>query len=110
MTARERWPMVWVWRCLLPERCGTFCRIVHRQADLGSVQGGAGTVTVEFELDGYSTAAPRKAMRRRPEPRPKNPAAVSLGRSGGIAFASKLSPEARTLIGMRLAAARWGRT
>lgn len=42
----------------------------------------------------------------------KNPAAVALGRRGGLkggrARAEKLTPEQRTAIARRAAAARWG--
>jgi hypothetical protein len=44
---------------------------------------------------------------------PKNPAAVSLGRLGGLkggkARASALSPEKRAEIARKAAAARWGK-
>jgi hypothetical protein len=49
----------------------------------------------------------------RPEDDGKDPAAVSLGRRGGLkggkARAAKLTPEQRGAIAKRAAAARWGR-
>ncbi len=52
-----------------------------------------------------------------PSPRPdegKDPAAVSLGRRGGLkggrARADKLTPEQRSAIARKAAAARWGET
>jgi hypothetical protein len=50
-----------------------------------------------------------------PEPAPvKNPNAVALGKLGGVkggkARAAKLSPEERSAIAKKAAAARWGRT
>ena len=46
-----------------------------------------------------------------PEPSTKNPAAVSLGRLGGLkggkARADKLTPEERTAIAKKAAAKRW---
>jgi hypothetical protein len=46
-------------------------------------------------------------------PRPKNPAAVALGKLGGVkggkARAAKLSPERRREIAAKAAAKRWGR-
>jgi hypothetical protein len=49
----------------------------------------------------------------KPEPPQKNPAAVSLGRLGGLkggkARADSLSPENRKLIARKAAEARWGR-
>ena len=38
----------------------------------------------------------------------KNPAAVALGRMGGKARASKLTPERRSEIAKKAAAKRWG--
>lgn len=50
----------------------------------------------------------------RPSPAEKNPAAVALGRLGGLkggkARAEKLSPERRTEIAQLAAAARWKKT
>lgn len=50
--------------------------------------------------------------RHKPEERPKNAAAVELGRMGGLkggkARAEKLSPERRAEIARKAAAARWG--
>ena len=47
-----------------------------------------------------------------PEPRPKNPAAVALGRLGGLAGgkarAAKLTPEERRDSARKAALARWG--
>jgi hypothetical protein len=47
-----------------------------------------------------------------PEPPAKDPAAVELGRRGGLiggkARAAKLSPEQRSEIAKKAAAARWG--
>jgi len=49
----------------------------------------------------------------RPEDREKDPAAVSLGRRGGLkggkARAAKLTPERRAEIARKAAAARWGK-
>ena len=49
-----------------------------------------------------------------PKGREKNPAAVALGKLGGAvggrARAAKLSPEERSGIARRAAAARWGKT
>ncbi len=46
-----------------------------------------------------------------PEAKPKNPAAVALGRLGGLkggaARAAKLSPQKRTRIAAKAAKARW---
>lgn len=48
------------------------------------------------------------------KPDTRDPAAVSLGRRGGLkggkARAAKLSPEQRSEIAKKAAAARWGRT
>lgn len=48
----------------------------------------------------------------RPDERPKNPAAVELGRMGGLkggkARAAALTPERRAEIARKAAAARWG--
>jgi hypothetical protein len=49
-----------------------------------------------------------------PEPKPKNPAAVALGRLGGLkggkARAKKIAPEQRSDIARRAAKARWKKT
>ena len=46
-----------------------------------------------------------------PEPKPKNPAAVALGRlgglKGGLARAAKLGPKKRSAIAAKAAKARW---
>ncbi len=56
--------------------------------------------------------ATREEPRQKPEEREKDPAAVALGRKGGLkggnARAAKLSAAERSAIARRAAAARWG--
>ena len=54
-----------------------------------------------------------QAPKYTPQEKPKNPAAVALGRlgglKGGIARAAKLSPKKRSQIAAKAAAKRWGK-
>jgi hypothetical protein len=54
-----------------------------------------------------------QAPKYQPEEKPKNPAAVVLGRLGGLkggaARAAKLGPKKRSQIAAKAAAARWGK-
>jgi hypothetical protein len=66
------------------------------------------------DLNAMAAAIVDQATSDEPEPDPdegKNPAAVELGRlggkKGGRARAEKLSPEQRSAIARRAAAARW---
>lgn len=62
---------------------------------------------------GDATGEPVLPPCEEPEEAPKNAAAVELGRLGGLkggkARAAKLTPEERSAIAKRAAAARWGR-
>ena len=53
-----------------------------------------------------------QAPKFQPEVKPKNPAAVALGRlgglKGGVARAAKLVPQKRSQIAAKAAKARWG--
>jgi len=46
-------------------------------------------------------------LNQMPKPKKKNPAAVALGRKGGRRSRVNLSPEERTELGKKAAAARW---
>jgi hypothetical protein len=66
-------------------------------------------IVAAFEVVEKLTGGTRSP--RKPRPAQKNAAAVSLGRLGGLkggkARAAKLSPEQRSEIARRAAAARW---
>ncbi|TAJ17317.1 MAG: hypothetical protein EPO65_11405 [Dehalococcoidia bacterium] len=62
---------------------------------------------------GEATGAPKRTRKAPPKPPEKNPAAVELGRLGGLkggkARAAKLSPEQRSDIARKAAQIRWQR-
>jgi len=67
------------------------------------------------DLNSLAASIVSDATDETPEPEPddgKDPAAVALGRKGGLkggnARAAKLSPEQRSEIAKKAAAARWG--
>jgi hypothetical protein len=69
------------------------------------------------DLNRLAFSIVENASSEEPEPDPdegKNPAAVQLGRQGGLkggkARAEKLTPEQRSEIARKAAAARWGNT
>lgn len=58
-------------------------------------------------------AQPQRMRPKKPKPKKKNPAAVALGRLGGLkggkARAEKLTPEQRAEIAQKAAAKRWAK-
>ena len=69
------------------------------------------------DLNALAASIVNEATDESPEPEPddgKDPAAVSLGRRGGLkggkARAEKLTPEQRSEIAKKAAATRWSRT
>jgi len=66
--------------------------------------------TVASQIVELTTGQPAKTAEAKPE---KNPAAVALGRLGGLkggkARAERLSPERRKEIARKAAEARWGK-
>lgn len=69
------------------------------------------------DLNALAASIVNEATDETPEPEPddgKDPAAVSLGRRGGLkggkARAEKLTPEQRSEIAKKAAATRWSRT
>lgn len=66
-----------------------------------------------FEILKAATGEPTEEPAQKKDQPEKNPAAVALGRLGGLkggkARAGKLSPRKRTEIARKAAAARWGK-
>jgi hypothetical protein len=93
-TAASRSDQLKVYDCHMPNRSST-----HRPADLNRL---AASIVGEAVGDAPPVERPEK-----------NPAAVELGRMGGLvggkARASRLTPEQRSEIAKKAAAARWAR-
>jgi len=85
---------------------------VHKRSSIGDVAQNA------LRVAEAATGAPLKVESEKPlqfpsRPRKKNPAAVALGKLGGVkggrARAAKLSAEERKAIAQRAAKARWAK-
>jgi len=85
--------------------------------DRSSKQGGnktakRGAGKPDANLVAFSVVQQAIGEQPKPEPKEKNPAAVSLGRLGGLkggkARAAKLTPEQRAEIAKTAARTRWG--
>ena len=67
---------------------------------------------VQVVIDKYDPDAADATPQKKPKAKKKNPAAVALGRKGGLmggkARAAKLTPEQRAESARKAAAARWG--
>jgi hypothetical protein len=83
--------------------------IMHRRSSKGDVAQNA--LRVIEQAIGAPLKVPAKTLSF--PPRKKNPAAVALGKLGGMkggrARAAKLTPEERKEIAQRAAKARWGK-
>ena len=85
---------------------------MHKRSSKGDVAQNALRV-VEEAIGGSLVVAPKKPILFPARPKKKNPAAVALGKLGGLkggkARAAKLTPERRKAIAQRAALARWAK-
>ena len=85
---------------------------MHRRSSKGDAAQNALRV-VEAAIGAPLVVEPKKPIQFPTRPKKKNPAAVALGKLGGVkggrARAAKLSPEDRRAIAQRAAQARWAK-
>ena len=85
---------------------------MHKRSSKGDVAQNTLRV-VEAAISASLSAEPKKPIQFPTKPKKKNPAAVALGKLGGVkggrARAAKLSPEERKAIAQHAAKARWAK-